>query len=200
MSGTFPSSPAFNSLNISSVQPTFVSRSISGRRQSRQIGGQYFRMKATFPPMSRAQFAPIYAFVMKQRGRYESFTLIPPVLNAGLGSPAGTPLVNGASQTGRTIVTDGWTTANTVVIFKAGDFLKFANHDKVYTVTEDAVSDGSGDETINIEPALVTSPATDSAITYTSVPFTVALRSGVQEFDTGTSGLFSFEVDFEEVL
>jgi len=198
MSGTFPSSPAFNSLNISSVQPTFVSRSISGRRQSRQIGGQYFRMKATFPPMTRAQFAPIYAFVMKQRGRYESFTLIPPVLNAGLGSPAGTPLVNGASQTGRTIVTDGWN--NSITIFKAGDYLKFANHDKVYTVTGDASSDGSGDSTISIEPALITAPADDSAITYTSVPFTVALRSGIQEFDTGTSGLFSFEVDFEEVL
>ena len=198
MSGTFPSSPAFNSLNISSVQPTFVSRSISGRRQSRQIGGQYFRMRASFPPMTRAEFAPIYAFVMKQRGRYESFTLIPPVLNAGLGSPAGTPLVNGASQTGRTIVTDGWSAS--ITIFKAGDYLKFANHDKVYTVTADATSDGSGDSTISIEPALVTSPADDSAITYTSVPFTVALRSGIQEFDTGTSGLFSFEIDFEEVL
>jgi len=198
MSGTFPSSPAFASLSVTSVQPTFVSRSISGRRQSRQIGGQYFRMRATFPPMTRAEFAPIYAFVMKQRGRYESFTLIPPVLNAGLGSPAGTPLVNGASQTGRSVVTDGWNAS--INVFKAGDYLKFANHDKVYTVTADATSDGSGNATISIEPALVTSPATDSAITYTSVPFTVALRLGIQEFDTGTSGLFSFEVDFEEVL
>ena len=198
MSGTFPSSPAFKSLSVSSVQPTFVSRSISGRRQSRQIGGQFFRMRASFPPMTRAQFAPIYAFVMKQRGRYESFTLIPPVLNAGLGSPAGTPLVNGASQTGRSVVTDGWNAS--INVFKAGDYLKFANHDKVYTVTADATSDGSGNATISIEPALVTSPANDSAITYTSVPFTVALVSGVQEFDTGTSGLFSYEVDFEEVL
>ena len=148
--------------------------------------------------MTRAEFAPIYAFVMKQRGRYESFTLIPPVLNAGLGSPAGTPLVNGASQTGRTIVTDGWN--NSITIFKAGDYLKFANHDKVYTVTADATSDGSGDSTISIEPALITAPADDSAVTYTSVPFTVALRSGIQEFDTGTSGLFSLEIDFEEVL
>ena len=198
MSGTFPSSPAFASLSVSSVQPTFVSRSISGRRQSRQIGGQYFRMKASFPPMSRAEFAPIYAFVMKQRGRYESFTLIPPVLNAGLGSPAGTPLVKDASQTGRSVTTDGWSAS--INVFKAGDYLKFANHDKVYTVTADASSDGSGNATINIEPALVTSPANDSAITYTSVPFTVALLSGIQEFDTGTSGLFSFEIDFEEVL
>ena len=198
MSGTFPSSPAFKSLSVSSVQPTFVSRSISGRRQARQTHGQFFKMTASFPPMTRAEFAPINAFITKQRGQYESFQVVPPVVNAGLGSPAGTPLVNGASQTGRTIVTDGWN--NSITIFKAADYLKFSNHDKVYTVTADASSDGSGDSTISIEPALITAPADDSAVTYTSVPFTVALRSGVQEFDTGTSGLFSFEVDFEEVL
>jgi len=198
MSGTFPTSPAFNSLSIGSVQPSFISRSISGRRQARQTHGQYFKMTATFPPMTRAQFAPIHAFVLKQRGQYESFQVIPPVVGVGLGSPAGTPLVNGADQTGRTIVTDGW--SNSIVIFKAGDYLKFANHDKVYAVTVDASSSGAGAATIAIEPALITSPATDSAITYTSVPFTVALTSRVQEFSTGTTGLFEFEIDLEEVL
>ena len=198
MSGTFPTSPAFNSLSISCVQPTFISRSISGRRQARQTHGQYFKMTASFPPMTRAQFAPIHAFVLKQRGQYESFQVVPPVVNAGLGSPAGTPLVNGADQTGRSVVTDGWN--NAIVIFKAGDYLKFANHDKVYTVTADVTSSGAGAATIAIEPALITSPATDSAITYTSVPFTVALTSRVQEFSTGTTGLFEFEIDLEEVI
>jgi len=198
MSGTLPTSPAFSALNIRSVQPTFVSRTISGRRQARQIAGQFWTMTATFPPMTRAQFAPIDAFIMKQRGQYESFQVIPPVLNAGLGSPAGTPLVNGADQTGRSVVTDGW--SNSIVIFKAGDYLKFANHDKVYSVTADVTSSGAGAATIAIEPPLVTSPANDSAITYTSVPFTVALTSGLQEFATGTTGLFSFELDLEEVI
>jgi len=49
-------------------------------------------------------------------------------------------------------------------------------------------------------PALITSPADNSAITHTSVPFTVAFTGGVQEFSTGVSGLFSFEVDLEEVI
>tara|TARA_R100001443_G_scaffold104840_1_gene113626 strand:+ start:1372 stop:1968 length:597 start_codon:yes stop_codon:yes gene_type:complete len=198
MSGTFPTSPAFNSLNVQSVQPTLVSRTISGRRQSRQIGGQYFRMTATFPPMTRAQFAPIYAFIMKQRGRFETFSLTLPVISIGQGSPAGTPLVNGASQTGRSIVTDGWNAS--ITVFKAGDYLKFANHDKVYSVTADATSDGAGASTISIEPALLTSPANDSAITYTAVPFTVSLVNDLQEFATSTNGLYQFELDFEESL
>ena len=200
MSGTFPSSPAFNSLSMKSIQPTFVSRTISGRRQARQIAGQFFAMTATFPPMTRAEFAPIDAFIMKQRGQYETFTLILPVLSTGLGSPAGTPLIRGASQTGRTLATDGWSTG--VVIFKAGDYLKLANHDKVYKVVADVTSNASAsaDTPIIIEPALITSPADNSAITHTNVPFLVSITTGVQEFATGTSGLFSFEVDFAEVL
>ena len=200
MSGTFPSSPAFNSLEVTSIQPTFVSRTISGRRQARQIAGQFFSMTATFPPMTRAQFAPIDAFIMKQRGQYETFTLILPVLSTGLGSPAGTPLVRGASQTGRTVDTDGWSVG--VVIFKAGDYLKFANHDKVYKVVEDVTSNASAiaNTEITIAPALITSPADDSAITHTNVPFLVSLTTGVQKFTTGTSGLFSYEIDFAEVL
>jgi len=47
---------------------------------------------------------------------------------------------------------------------------------------------------------LVISPANDSAITYTAVPFTVALTGRVQEFGTGTTGLFEYELDMEEVL
>ena len=200
MSGTFPSSPAFNSLEVNSIQPTFVSRTISGRRQARQIAGQFFAMTATFPPMTRAQFAPIDAFIMKQRGQYETFTLILPVLSTGLGSPAGTPLVRGASQTGRTLDSDGWT--GDISIFKAGDYLKFANHDKVYKVVADVTSNASASANteITIEPALITSPADNSAITHTNVPFLVSLTAGVQKFVTGTSGLFSYEVDFTEVL
>ena len=199
MSGTFPSSPAFNGLSVKSIQPTFVSRTISGRRQARQIGGQYFTMTASFPPMTRAEFAPIDAFIMKQRGQYETFTLVLPILSTGLGSPAGTPVIRGASQTGRTLATDGWSAG--VVIFKAGDYIKL-DHDKVYKVVADVTSNASSsaDTPITIEPALITSPADNSAITHTNIPFTVSLTTGVQEFSTGTSGLFSYELDFEEAL
>tara|TARA_Y100000593_G_C4257668_1_gene310488 strand:- start:425 stop:1021 length:597 start_codon:yes stop_codon:yes gene_type:complete len=198
MSGTLPSTPKFSNLSIQSVQPTFVSRSISGRRTARQTHGQFFKLTASYPPMTRAEFAPIHAFVMAQRGQYESFQVVPPVVNAPQGSPAGTPLVNGASQTGRSIITDGWNAS--ITIFKAGDFCKFANHDKIYLVTADATSDGSGNSTISIEPALVTSPENDSAITYTAIPFTVSFTGNVQEFTTGKSGFYEYELDMEEVF
>ena len=155
-------------------------------------------MTATFPPMTRTQFAPIYAFIVAQRGRYESFSLVPPVVGNAQGSPSGTPLVNGASQTGRSLVTDGWT--NSTLIFKPGDYLKLAGNDKVYMITADVTSSGTGTATISIEPALVASPANDEVIIHESIPFTVAFASGVQEFETGASGVYEFEIDVEEVL
>jgi len=47
---------------------------------------------------------------------------------------------------------------------------------------------------------LIDSPADNEVITYESIPFTVALTSGVQEFATGASGVYEFEIELEEVL
>ena len=196
MSGSFPTSPKIACINIASIQPTLISRTISGRKQARQIGGQLWRMTCNFAPLTRAQFSPILAFIISQRGSYDTFTIAPNVHKDTQGSATGSPLVNGASQTGRSVITDGWNAS--ITIFKAGDFCKFANHDKIYVVSADATSNGSGASTISIEPALITSPANDSAITYTAVPFTVALTGRVQEFETGTTGLYEYELDMEE--
>ncbi len=74
----------------------------------------------------------------------------------------GTVLVNGASQTGSSLVVDGLTAAP-----QAGDVFKVAGIDKVYTVTADATV-SSGGATVAINPALASSPADDAAITFLS--------------------------------
>ena len=199
MSGALPTSPAFANLQVSSHQPTLVTRAISGRRQVRQIAGHRWEMRAKYPPMTRAEFAPIYAFLIKQRGEFESFTVTPPTISTGQGNLGGTPLVNGASQTGRSVATDGWTAG--VLVLKAGDFIKFAGHSKIYMMTVDETSaDPATTATLTIEPALLESPANNEAITHTNIPFTMALSGEVQEFALGTSGLFVYELDMEEAF
>ena len=74
----------------------------------------------------------------------------------------GTPLVNGASQTGTSLDVDG-----IVGIPQAGDVFKIAGVDLTYTVTSDA-SVTSGAATIAISPALASSPADNAAITFIS--------------------------------
>lgn len=88
-----------------------------------------------------------------------------------VGALGGTPLVNGANQTGSSIATDGWTASVTNVLRK-GDILTFASVNAVnpiskvnigrlrqFVVTADVNSNGSGQATVPIYPSIVTSGA-----------------------------------------
>ena len=77
MSGAFPSEN-FNAINIKNNQKTLVSETDSGKTFRRQLQGQRFSFTVSFPPMKREDFAPIMAFIMKQRSRKESFTITLP--------------------------------------------------------------------------------------------------------------------------
>jgi hypothetical protein len=74
----------------------------------------------------------------------------------------GTPLVNGASQTGSTLAIDGLLTAP-----QQGDAFKIAGVNLVYTVTANATVT-SGGTTLAINPALASSPADGAVITFLS--------------------------------
>ena len=202
MSGAFPSEN-FNAINIKNNQKTLVSETDSGKTFRRQIQGQRFSFTVSFPPMKREDFAPIMAFIMKQRSRKESFTITLPSNLDALGSETGTLLVNGAhSSADTTIAIDGFASDGAGRL-KAGDLIKFA-HDKVYMVVADVTS-SSNAATVTIEPPLRTALTNNSSVTYDSVPFTVHLQSDVQEFETTQNDkdgnlLFRYEFDVIESL
>lgn len=103
-----------------------------------------------------------------------------------VGQQGGTPLVNGASQSGASLVTDGWS-ASAANRLKAGDVFTIAGVFHVnpqtrastgvlqqFVVTADAASDGSGNATLSISPSITVSgafqtvsaaPADNAAIT-----------------------------------
>ena len=111
------------------------------------------------------------------------------------GTFPGTPLVNGASQTGSSLVTDGWTASQTGIL-KEGDVIQLASVNHVnpqsrqtnsvlqdFVVTADVDSDGSGDATIPISPSITIagsfqtvtgSPADNAVITLTGAASAVS--------------------------
>jgi len=202
MSGTFPSTN-FNAVNIKNNQKTLLSETDSGKTFRRQVQGQRFSFTVSFPPMKREDFAPIMAFIMKQRSRKENFTITLPSTFNALGSETGTLLVNGVhSSADTTIDIDGFA-GDGAGRLKAGDFIKFA-HDKVYMIVADVTS-SSNSATVTIEPPLRTALANNSAVTYDNVPFTVHLTSDVQEFeinqnDKDGNPIFRYEFDVIESL
>jgi hypothetical protein len=200
MSGTFPSSPTPRDVAISSNQNTIVTTTASGRRQARQIDGQRFRLRLRFPVMSRSEFAPIIAFIMKQRSQLESFQYTPPTIDDAQGSASTVISVAGAISAGVTSCSiDGMGNSLTGVL-KAGDFFRFTGQQKVYMCVADVNSDGSGAGTLTFEPPLRANVSDNAIIIYDNVDFTVGLTGDIQEFNIGTENYFQYEVDLIEVL
>jgi hypothetical protein len=200
MSGTFPSTPTTSSVSISSQQNTIVSTTVSGRRQARQIDGQRFKLTLSFPIMTRSEFAPILAFIMKQRSQLESFQYTPATMASSNGVASGVIRVNGAISAGvNSVAIDGMANS-TSGVFKAGDFFRFTGQNKVYMCVADVSSNGSGQGTLTFEPPLRTGVADNAILIYSNVDFTVGLTNDVQEFRVGTENYFQYEVDLIEVL
>ena len=125
--------------------------------------GQKFSITLDYPPMTRSNFAPIKAFIMKQRARLNTFTVIPPVISNAQGVATGTISVNGAISSGATTCTIDGMATSTNDILKAGDYFRFTGQDKVYMAVEDLDSDGSGEGTLTFEPPLRSDVADDVA-------------------------------------
>jgi hypothetical protein len=206
MSGAFPISTAkFETLGIRSIQKTIISKSDSGKKLARQIDGQRFAFTARIITAKRSDvYGDLMAFIIKQRSGKENFTIIPPEIEDARGNETGSVLVNGVHAVGDTTIAMDAFAGNGDGRFKAGDFIKFASHTKVYMVVSDVTS-SSNAATVTIEPPLISALADDSAVTYDNVPFTVFLTSDIQEFgvvNTDNSGnlLYQFEFDVEEAI
>jgi hypothetical protein len=200
MSGTFPSTPAPRDVAISTNQNTIVTTTASGRRQARQIDGQRFRLRVRFPVMTRTEFAPINAFVLKQRSQLESFQYVPPTISAPLGVASGVISVNGSISAGVTSVAIDGMANSTSGVFKAGDYFRFTGQTKVYMVMADVSSNGSGQGTLTFEPPLRTAVSDNAVLIYSNVDFTVGLTGDIQEFNISTENYFQYEIDLIEVL
>jgi hypothetical protein len=200
MSGTFPSSPVPRDVAISTNQNTIVTTTASGRRQARQIDGQRFRLRLSFPVMTRNEFAPILAFIMKQRSQMESFTYTPPTVDDALGVASGVISVNGAISAGVTSVAIDGMANSTSGVFKAGDLFRFTGQNKVYMCVGDVSSNGSGQGTLTFEPPLRANVSDNAVLIYSNVDFTVGLTGDIQEFIIGTENYFQYEIDLIEVL
>jgi hypothetical protein len=206
MSGAFPISTAkFETLGIQSIQNTIISKSINGKKLARTVDNQRFGFTARIITAKRSDvYGDLMAFIIKQRSGKENFTIIPPEIEDARGNETGTILVNGVHAVGdTTIAMDGFA-GDGDGRFKAGDFIKFASHTKIYMVVADVTS-SSNASTVTIEPPLITALANDSTVTYDDVSFTVHLTNDVQEFgaigsDKDGNILYKYEFDVEESI
>lgn len=164
---TMPSSPGIQVSKFGVQFRNKVFRSMNETVQVSKEQGDLWVYEFRLPKMTRAQATAWQTFGMKLQGRFGTFYASDPDAKTARGVATGTPLVNGASQVGTSIITDGWTVSQTGILL-AGDYIEI--EDELYMVTDDANSDVSGNATFNISPPIPAgnAPAENAAITVAS--------------------------------
>jgi hypothetical protein len=175
--------------------------SISGRRQAKTQGAQFFSFTVVTPPLNTAEYKDMMGFLAEQQGQFDTFEIVLPNLSTPAGSVTGNVLdVVGAHTAGvKSIAVDGGTASQTDYL-KRGDLVRFSTDPKVYILTADANTDGSGAATLSIEPGIITALADNDTVETNDVKFTVFLGSPSQEFETGLENFTQLEFDAQEAF
>lgn len=195
---SMPSTPGFVTSKFRLMTNTALFESSYDRtQQTLERPGARWAADFALPPMANADARDWVAFLTSLRGLVGTFNGYDPSQRTPRGTATGTPLVDGGSQTGRTLNTKGWSTGVTGIM-KAGDYIAFAN--RFHMVVEDADSDGSGDAALSIEPPLRESPAGDAAITVTNPTVIMRLTSDQAEWDVNTALHYGISFSGIEVL
>jgi len=194
MSGTL-STNYFTSATIISETTTRISESISGITFRKSVGAQHWMLTVTSKPLDRAELGALFSFLAKQEGMLGNFTLVPPIYGSTASTNAtGTPTVTQDYAAGLNSVRANLGGGS----LKAGDFIKFSNHDKVYMLTADVDQDLSSEDTFEFTPHLEHEVDDTTTIVYNDVPFKVMLMNDRLVTKTNTDGTSLIEISLAE--
>ena len=199
---TFPASIGVSSINIRAKTVVGVSSSpFTGQQQVYKHQGQWWEAEVSLPPMKRDEAEQVVAFLIKMNGQYGTFLMGDFLSTAPRGIGTGTPLVNGASQAGDELVTDG-RTVSTTGILKAGDWIQLgsASTSTLHKVLDDVTSDASGNATLNIFPNLRSAPDDNAIITISSPKGRWRLASNETDYAIDNASIYGMTFACIEAL
>lgn len=202
---TYPTTPPATPAPVSAdfAQMAVVGANPNPYTGSEQVfawSGQWWEVVVTYATRKKSSLAPVVAWAVGQNGIEGTFLYGDPANKVPRGVGTGAPLVNGASQGGYDLITDGWThgIAN---ILRCGDWLQLGTTDtsRLYMVMADVTSDGAGNATVTLWPALRSSPADNAAITLAPARGLFRLKSAAK-WSIDKAGLYTYGFSAREAL
>ena len=171
-----------------------VASPFTGTQQAQDWGGRWWTYEIEFSVLQDADGRRLSAFFAALGGVVGTFTFRDPFIR----NPAnlGVPLVNGAGQTGTTLVTDGWGTRS----MSAGDFFSIGSGAslRLHQLTADVVP-VSGAATLQFVPALRASPSDNAALNVVN-PGVLLRASGPIPAQIGLADVYKFSLQAREAL
>jgi len=194
---SFPSiTPATNTFELVSNTRTYTSP-LTNAVQTASRKGSLWKASLQFNNLSGDDRKVMQAFLVKLNGQQHRFTL-QDHSHTLRGAGGGTLRVNGASQSGTTLVCDG-ATASVTNYLRAGDYISFNN--ELHMVVVDANSDASTNLTLSIAPPIRKTPADNTVVDYTIPVLGVFMLAGQASWNTNTDITSSFNITaVEDVL
>lgn len=189
---TLPASPDFSRVKF--LARSTVAETVSpytGESQVQEHQGQWWEAVVEYPLMRRVQAEPVLAVLIQLKGRLGTLLLGDPDAKTPQGSAAGTPVVDGAGQTGQTLASRGWSASQNGVL-RAGDYVQVGNGttQRLHKVLKDVNADGAGKATLDIWPRLRESPADGAGIVTSDCKGVFRLASDETPWETDHRGLY----------
>lgn len=156
----FISSGTFGLMPNTQVFESPLNRSV----QTVELPGARWLFSYNFESLESGDIRKLKAFLAQLRGMSGRFYMEDKTYLRS-GTAAGTPLVKGANQVGSTLITDGWTPSQPLLL-DVGDYISIDYELKI--ITQVASSDSSGNATLTFEPPLRNSPIDNAAIVVNS--------------------------------
>lgn len=166
--------------------------------QAVNLTGGKWRASIDFVNVTPSRMSQLRGFLMKLKGQAGRFYLSPPNYKPQGYAPVSTQgRVNGGSQVGNSLITDGWTPS--LLIFKSGDYIEVNGELKV--VVDDCMSNATGQATLSIEPELRTSPLDNGLIEVNEPRCVMKLVNGSSlEWAMSLQEVFHLSLECKEVV
>lgn len=194
---TWPSTVIPSSTTWSLVANTaaYVSP-LAGTTRTLARGGDRWGAMVTCNNLTGATRATLIAFLARLRGQTHR-VLLKDHAYKRRGTQAADVLVNGASQTGYSLITDGGTNSATLLV---GDWVSVGY--QLYMVVADATYNGSGQATLTLNRPLLSSPADNATVSVVTPTGRFLLTDNTVQWTNAPGGLTgtisSMSVDFIE--
>ena len=181
--------PGFASVKLSSDQPIMRDRTRSGRLVSRAVSYHQWNIDISYNPMTKAQFNPIYGFLLEKQGSLRPFFVeLPQYRGQAVSSKtAEAPGVAGSN----TLTVNNITDIEAGMMFNIDDSGD-STHTKAYVITR------ASSNTITFTPGLQKAVNTEATINFTNPKVRVIQSGDVQEYSLNTNNLYSFSLKLEE--
>ena len=172
---------------------------LSGASQTAELAPAKWKAEFTYTTVPESDWRLWEAFKMQLRGQAGRFYAGPFHASKPRGLAGGSPVVNGAAQTGNTLNLRGCTPSQSPWL-RVGDYFHYISpswQQMHIVVGADVASDGSGHAVLTIEPAIRESPADGAAIVTTNPQCIMRLIADDMpiEFTPPVIGAFTLQME-----